>query len=267
VYVPTAAPAGPQWGARKPWLMASADQFRPEPPPTLTSEAWARDFNEVRALGGRAGSGRSAAQTEIARFWEYSLPPIYYGVVRSVAEMPGRDVAANARLFMAVAQAMDDAMIGVFEAKYHYHFWRPVTAIRNGDTDGNDATAREPGWQPLVDAPMHPEYPSGHAILAGSVGAVLEAALGNGASPVLTTRSPSAQGAARSWSRPADFVEEVSLSRIYAGIHYRAAVENGARMGRGIGRLAAERYLAASQRVASRDCNSIDERGDMPCNP
>ena len=109
----------------------------------------------------QAGSRRSAEQTEIARFWEYSLPAIYYGVVRSVAQAPGRDATQNARLYAAMAQAMDDALISVFEAKYHYNFWRPVTAIRNGDIDGNDATVAEPRWAPLVETPMHPEYPSG----------------------------------------------------------------------------------------------------------
>ena len=136
--MPTAAPAVPQWSQRKPWLMTSAAQFRPGPPPALASDAWARDYNEVKALGGKVSTRRSAEQTEIARFWEYSLPPIYYGVVHSVARMPGREVAQNARLFAAVAQAMDDAMIAVFDAKYHYNFWRPATAIRNGDIDGND---------------------------------------------------------------------------------------------------------------------------------
>ena len=153
-----------------------------------------------RRSAARASTRRSAEQTEIARFWEYSLPPIYYGVVRSVAPQPGRDVARNARLFAAVAQAMDDAMIGVFDAKYHYNFWRPVTAIRNGDIDGNDATERDASWAPLIDAPMHPEYPSGHSILAGAVGAVLKAEIGDGPMPVLTTTSPTAKGATRRWT-------------------------------------------------------------------
>ena len=193
--MPTATPAVPQWPQRKPWLMASAAQFRPGPPPALTSEAWARDYNEVKALGGKTSTRRSAEQTEIARFWEYSLPPIYHGVVRSVADAPGREVTQNARLFAAVTQAMDDAMIAVFDAKYHYNFWRPATAIRNGDIDGNDATERDASWTPFIDAPMHPEYPSAHSILAGAVGAVLQAEIGAGPMPALTTTSPTAKGA------------------------------------------------------------------------
>ena len=157
--------------------------------------------------------------------------------------MPGREVAQNARLFAAVAQAMDDAMIAVFDAKYHYNFWRPATAIRNGDIDGNAATEREGSWAPLIDAPMHPEYPSGHSILAAAVCAVLEAEIGDGPIPVLTTNSPTANGAARRWTSTDDFVREVSEARIYAGIHYRSATEVGAAMGRRIGELAVTQRL------------------------
>jgi membrane-associated phospholipid phosphatase len=243
IYVPTAAAAAPQWGQRAPWLMATGAQFRPGPPPALTSEAWARDFNEVREFGGRTSTKRTPEQTEIARFWDYSLPPIYFGAIRSAALQPGRDVARNARLLAASAQAMDDALIAVFDAKYHYNFWRPATAIRNGDIDGNDATPREAAWSPVIDAPMHPEYPSGHAILAGAVGTVLKADIGNAATPELATSSPTAKGATRKWSSVDGFVREIGDARIYAGIHYRTAVDVGTSMGQQIGTLAAERVL------------------------
>lgn len=246
VYVPTAAPAIPQWPQRKPWLMTSASQFRPGPPPVLTGERWARDYNEVRELGGRASTQRSSEQTDVARFWEYSLPAIYHGVLRSVAVQPGRDVHRNARLFAAAAQAMDDAMIGVFDAKYHHHFWRPATAIRNGDSDGNAATPREPGWLPLIDAPMHPEYPSGHSILASTVATVIKADVGRGPLPVLATSSPSAKGAVRRWHRLEHFVGEVSNARIWGGIHFRSATEAGEVMGQRIGELAGARLLGAA---------------------
>src|SRR6478672_5479024 len=158
-YVPTTVPAVPQWPRRTPWLLENAAQLRPGPPPALASETWTRDYNEIKALGGKTGSSRSQAQTDKARFWEANMPVVYYGVVQSVADQPGREVTRNARLLMAVSQAMDDALIAVFEAKYHYNFWRPITAIRNGDQDGNDATARDPSWLPYIDTPMHPEYP------------------------------------------------------------------------------------------------------------
>jgi hypothetical protein len=242
-YVPTAAPAVPHWVQRKPWLMTGAAQFRPGPPPALTSDVWARDYNEVKALGGKASTRRSAEQTEIARFWEYSLPPIYHGIVRSVAVQPGRDPLRNARLFAAAAQAMDDAMIGIFDAKYHYHFWRPTTAIRNGDIDGHDATERDAGWAPFIDVPMHPEYPSAHSVLAAAVGAVIRAEVGDGPMPALTTSSPSAKGASRRWASVDEMTREVANARVYEGVHFRTSTEVGAAMGARIGELAADKLL------------------------
>jgi membrane-associated phospholipid phosphatase len=153
-------------------------------------------------------------------------------------------VKQNARLFAAATQALDDALIAVFDAKYHYHFWRPVTAVRNGDIDGNPATERDAGWTAFHDAPMHPEYPSGHAILAGALGAVLEAELAGSRTPLLSTSSPSAKNAVRRWTSVGAFVQEVSDARIYAGIHFRTSVDVGTAMGRQIGTLAAQKHLA-----------------------
>lgn len=246
VYVPTAAPAVPQWAQRKPWLMARADQFRPAPPPALDSALWARDFNEVKALGSKGSTARSAEQTAIAKFWEFSLPSIYFGVVRSVAAEPGRDALRNARLYAASAQAMDDALIAVMDAKYHYHFWRPATAIRNGDADNNAATERDAGWVAFSDNPLHPEYPSAHSILAGAVGSLLEAELAGAPVPTLATSSPSAGGATRRWNRIEDFTQEVANARIYEGIHYRNSTEIGLAMGRQIGQLAAAKHFAVA---------------------
>jgi hypothetical protein len=201
-----------------------------------------RDFEEVKTLGAKASARRTAEQSDIARFWEYSLPAIYFGVVQSVADMPGRDIGRNARLYMATAQAMDDALVAIFDAKYHYNFWRPVTAIRNADIDGNDATQRDASWTPFIDTPMHPEYPSGHSVLAGAVGAVLEAEIGSGTAALATT-SPTAKNATRRWSSPAEFVREVSDARIYAGIHYRSATQAGESIGRKVGELAAATHM------------------------
>jgi len=242
-YVPTMLPASFDWQKVTPWFLASPSQFRPEPPPALTSAVWARDYNEIKALGSKGSTQRTAEQTEIARFWEATLPPIYHGVVRSVATVPGREVTQNARLFMAVTQATDDALIAVFDAKYHYNFWRPVTAIRNGDIDGNDATEREPSWTPFIDTPMHPEYPCAHCIVSATVGTVLQAEIGTGPMPTLTTTSVTAKGAARSWTKIDDFMQEVANARIYDGVHYRNSTEVGTAMGKQIGELSAVKYL------------------------
>ena len=242
-YVPTAIPVASQWPKRKPWLMTEAAQFRPGPPPALDSETWARDYNEVKSLGARTGSERTAEQTDVARFWEATLPSIYHGVVRSVADQPGREITANARLLAAIAQGMDDALTAVFDAKYHYNFWRPVTAIRNGELDGNAATAPDPQWLPLIDTPMHPEYPCAHCILAGTVGTILKAEAGDGPMPELSTTSYMVAGVTRRWKSSEEFIQEVSNGRIYDGVHYRNSTETGTAMGRRVGELAARKFF------------------------
>jgi hypothetical protein len=245
-YVPTVMPAAPQWPQRKPWLMAGAAQFRPGPPPALTTAQWARDFEEIKSLGGKTSAKRSAEQTEAARFWEYSLPAVYHGVLRSVALQEGRDLLRNARLFAAAAQAMDDSLIAVFDAKYHYNFWRPVTAVRNADIDGNDATQRDAAWSPLVDTPMHPEYPSAHSTLASSMAVIIDAERGGAALPVLSTSSPTAKGAVRRWTRLDEFAREVADARVHAGIHFRSATDAGDELGKRVGELAVAKVLGAA---------------------
>ena len=131
--------------------------------------------------------------------------------------------------------------ISVFDAKYHYNFWRPVTAIRNADVDGNDATARDTSWTPFIDTPMHPEYPCAHCILAATVGTVIKADVGGGPLPVLSTTSPTGKGATRRWANGDALMQEVANARIYDGVHYRNSTEVGLAMGRRIGELAAAR--------------------------
>lgn len=243
-YVPTVSPAATSWSTRRPWLLERADQFRPGKPPGLTSERWAGDYNEIKALGARDSTQRSVEQTEMARFWDYSLPAIYYGVVRSVALQPGRDLLANARLYAVVSQAMDDALIAVFDAKYSHNLWRPITALRNGDVDGHDGTERDPSWVPLIETPLHPEYPCAHCTLAGSVAAVLKAEARERPLPTLSTTSPTAKGAIRRWNNLDDFVQEVALARIYGGVHYRQSTEAGLILGQRVGEWALARSAA-----------------------
>ena len=238
VYVPTMGPAVPHWGKRRPWIMTRGDQLRPGPPPSLTSDSWARDYNEIKAVGSRNSTQRTAEQTAIAKFWEATAPAVYWPVARSVAATAGRDVTDNARLLAVAAMAMDDGLIAVFDAKYTYNLWRPVTAIRNGDLDGNNATDRDPGWTPFIETPMHPEYPCAHCIVAGALGAVLEAELGSGPTPTLSSASSTAGGAVRTWTSVGDFTKEVAQARIYDGVHYRTSTEVGSAMGKKIGELA-----------------------------
>ena len=247
VYVPTAVPLVSNWPQRKPWLMTSPTQFRPGPPPDLKSDVWARDYNEIKAIGRIKNSTRTAEQTAIATFWEATGASIYHGLVRAVTDSPGRDVTRNARLFMAITQAADDATIAVFDAKYHYNFWRPITAIRNGDIDGNDATERDPSWTPFINTPMHPEYPCAHCIVSGAVGTVLQADIGDIAAPVFATTSSTAKNAKRTWMKMDDFMQEVANGRIYDGVHFRTSTEVGTAMGRKIGELAAVKYIKKAE--------------------
>jgi len=242
-YVPTVVPAGADLPPASCWVLDRVDQFRPGPPPDLKSAVWARDYNEVKALGARTGSQRTAEQTEIARFWSATTPTIYYPIVRSVANQPGREVTQNARLLAASGQAMVDAIDAVFDAKYHYHFWRPFTAIRNGDQDGNDATERDAGWLPFIETPMHPEYPCAHCTIAGSLGAVLKVEIGSGPTPRLSTTSPALPGVTRSWTNVEAFTQEVINARIYDGVHYRTSGEVGHALGTKVGEVAAAKLL------------------------
>jgi len=242
VYVPTTVPLGYAFAQHRPWFMTSASQFRPGPPPELTSALWARDYNEIKAVGAATSTVRTADQNDIARFWATSLPDVFIGIVRSVASSAGREITRNARLYAAVAAAINEDEIAVQEAKYHYQFWRPITAIRNGDRDDNPATERDPDWAPLIVTPMSPEYPCGNCLYAATVVAILRAEAGHEPFPPLTTSSNTAPGVTRRWTRADDLVQEVSAGRIYDGVHFRNSTEVGNRMGEQIGALVVAAY-------------------------
>jgi hypothetical protein len=242
VYVPTTIPTGWSLGQRRPWFMKGAAQLRPGPPPALKSALWARDYNEIKAVGSATSTVRTAEQTDIARFWATALPDIHLGLARSVATAPGREVTRNARLYAAVAAAMNETETSVFEAKYHYLFWRPITAIRNGDRDDNPATERDADWVPLITTPMQPEYPCAHCMLAAAVNTVLRAEAGGSSALNLSTTSNTARGVTRRWTSTDAVVQEVSMARIWGGVHYRTSTEVGNHMGEQVGELVARAY-------------------------
>jgi hypothetical protein len=221
VYVPTTFPLGYAFAQHRPWFMKSAAQFRPGPPPALTSALWARDYNEIKLIGSVTSKVRTAEQTAVARFWATALPDVHMGIIHSVAIAPGREVTRNARL---------------------YNFWRPITAIRNGDRDGNPATERDPDWTPLIATPLHPEYPCAHCVIAATIAAVIRADVGSAPLPTLTSTSNTAPGVKRQWRRTEDVVKEVSEARILDGVHYRNSTEVGNRMGMQVGALVAAAY-------------------------
>jgi hypothetical protein len=237
VYVPTTIPIESTSSKIKPFAMTSASQFRAAPPPALTSETWTRDLNEIREIGSNTSARRSAEQTTIARFWFFTGPRTYNTFVRQIAANRKMDLVDCARLYALTSIAGADAFIAVFEAKYAYNFWRPVTAIRNADLTSNPATPREASWQPLGVTPMHPEYPCAHCITASAVATVLQHVVGNEIDEITLT-SPTAAGVTRKWTRLQDYSDEVSSARIYAGFHYRFSTEAGKEMGKKIGDLA-----------------------------
>jgi len=236
VYVPTSMPIASEWPEVKPWAMRSPAEFRPAPPPKLTSDVWTRDFAEVKRLGGKDSKERSAAETEAALFWSITGPASWNPVVRSLASSQAMSTVERARLFALANIAAMDSFVAVFDAKYEYAFWRPITAIRRADIDGNDATEAAPTWLPLLETPLHPEYPCAHCISSAAVGAVLEAELGAGDVPMISMTSAAVPGVVHHWTRIGDYVDEVSEARIFAGVHYRNSADVGKAMGRGIAR-------------------------------
>jgi hypothetical protein len=235
VYVPTVPTAVPQWPGVKPFALASASQFRPGPPIALASPEWAADYNEMKEFGGRASTKRSARQTEDAHFWLATDGRVFYPLVRQLAAAKELSLVDCARLFALASVARADSLIAVFDAKYHYEFWRPVTAIRNGDIDGNAATERDAAWQPIDATPLHPEYPCAHCIESASLAAVVQAVFGTADIPEVSMTSPTAPGVVHRWTNMRAFTGEVSEARIWAGFHWRFSTKVGQEMGYKIG--------------------------------
>jgi hypothetical protein len=246
-YVPTQFPSSSTWNAVRPFVLKSGDQFRPPAPYALSSAQWAADYNEVKRMGAKSGSARTPEQNDIARFWQITGTATYNPVTRHMAAVKGLDLLDSARLFALSSMACADAAVAIFDAKYAHGFWRPVTAIRNGDIDGNDATALDASWEPLIATPMHPEYPCAHCTFQGAAAGVLQVMYGD-AVPKFTLTSTAAPGVTRSFERLSDYVSEVVNGRIYEGVHYRTSGEVGAALGRRV----AEEVVKTQLRPAAR---------------
>lgn len=233
VWIPTAPPLFAEYARAKPWGFARADQFRPGPPPALTSALYARDYNETKELGGAKSTRRTPQQSEAVKFWtQPNLGSVWFEAARQLSAAKGLDLADNARLFALLSMVAANSFIVDWDAKFHYNFWRPVTAIRNGDLDGNDATEREAGWTPLNATPMHPEYPSQAAILGAVSTGVFDAVLGTGAAPRIVVTDNADAKVTRQFESFAAIVEETRVVRIWGGIHFRNSLEVSDVMGR-----------------------------------
>jgi PAP2 superfamily protein len=252
VYVPTPITASSMWPNVKPFAMQSPSQFRPQPPIALKSKEWAADYNEIKSVGGKAGSKRTARQTEDAQFWLITGPASYYPIARQLVAAKGMNVLDSARFMALASAALADSYISVFDAKYHYDFWRPITAIRNGDIDDNAATEFDPRWQPIDNTPMHPEYPCAHCISSATFATVIEAVLASPDIPEVTMTSATAPGVTHRWTNVWAYADEVAMARIYAGFHYRFSTRVGQDMGRKIGRHVMQNLMQPTSLATSR---------------
>jgi len=229
------SPAVPAWPFVTPFLLERGNQFRPDGPPSLDSDEWAEDFNETKQLGRVDSSVRTAEQTEIALCGAEPALPMWNRVARTVSAQRNTGLVENARVFALLNLAMVDATIAVWDGKYTYRFWRPVTAIRAADTDGNEATEADPAWTPLRPTPLHPEYPSAHAGVSNAAAEVLTRLFGRD-SAFSTATSTCPAGVVRSYDSFRAMADEIGESRIYIGFHYRSSIHDGAILGRHVGR-------------------------------
>ena len=252
VYIPTPLTVASQWPTLKPFAMTSPSQFRPKPPIALESEQWAKDYNEIKELGEKNSSKRSARQTEDARFWLMTGPRSTHPLERQIIIQKKMSVIESARFMAVIAAAEADAMIAVMDAKYKYAFWRPITAIRNGDIDGNAATEREATWQPIDNTPMHPEYPCAHCIVSSALASAIEAMLDTADIPEVAMTSTTAPGVTHRWTNVRAYADEVAAARIVAGFHYRFSNVVGQDMGRQIGTYTVKTIMQPLEQASAR---------------
>jgi len=233
---PQTGAAGVHFGTEmRPFSIANGAAYRAPAPYSVTDAAYTADYEEVKALGAAVGSTRTADQSEVARFWLENTNDSWARIAIQLAATHAVPGWALMRALALIQMAQCDAYIACFESKYHYNFWRPMTAIRLGDSDGNAQTAGDPAWTSFTfPCPPIPEYPSGHAASGGAGEAVLTALFGRD-DMAFTHRSVSLPGPTRHFTRFSQAALEIALSRIYVGFHFRLAVVAGLAQGREVG--------------------------------
>lgn len=245
-------PETPHWGSVKPFVLQSADIFRPAAPPDLSSAAYARDVNEVKRLGGVNSTQRTKDQEEIARFWSdfsYTSSPVgrWNEIAIEAVAQQGLTISEKARLFAVLNVAMADAGIAAWDCKFHYQFWRPVSAIHEVFDDGNEATPPDKEWESLLPSPSHPEYVSGHSTFSATAAFVLTKQLGLPRERIKVTNREM-PGIIRTFESYEEIAIEAGMSRIYGGIHFFAANEKGAELGRKVGKKVMESFETIEMR-------------------
>ncbi len=231
--------AAPQFATMTPWVMSFPGQFRPAGPPALASARYTRDFLEVKVTGSLTSTVRTSDETAYAQFWNSATPiyewnsaALYLGAERHMS------LLKNARLFAELNVAIADATIAMWDAKYHYVTWRPITAIALADSDGNPLTAPDPAWVPFITTPAHPEYPSAHSGQSSAAATVLAHFFGRDTSFVVA--SDGEPGVIRSYPSFASALAEVANARVFGGIHFRFSTQDAQATGTAIGRYVVE---------------------------
>lgn len=250
---PTCPPAGGvlfHWQFVKPFGIPSAAAFRPGPPPSLTSNLYAKDYNEVKAVGSVSSTERPADRSDVARFYAAASPTYLFNLAaRQIAGAEGHTLSENARALALLNMATSDGLVVSFHTKYHYDYWRPETAIRAGDADANRKTDADPGFTPYVATPCFPSYPSNHASGSNAAAELLRRLYGAGGHS-LTLSLPSIPALSFHYTTFKQITNDVDDARVYGGIHFRFDQVAGGRLGREV---ATYVYKHNLRRVATSD--------------
>jgi len=223
-----------------PFTMESPSQFRAGGPPPFHSRQWIRDYDEVKTLGAKDSSSRTPEQTMTALFWEPLTGTVWPATIRRLAQEQQLDLSSSARFQAAAFAAFADGLIACWDAKFYFNYWRPVTAIRDGDIDENESTVADPNWEPLAITPNFPEYPSGHACATAAVAHTIEDFFPH---DVIIPARNVVSGEERFFRKARDIVDEVVEARMLLGLHFRSADEDGAEVGRKIARQIRSRWF------------------------
>ncbi|NJR54628.1 MAG: phosphatase PAP2 family protein [Acaryochloris sp. CRU_2_0] len=236
----------PQWPNVVPFALIDGSQFRPDAPPALDSEQYAAEYNQVKELGSKTSTTRTAEQTEIAFFWAdgpgtYTPPGHWNQIAGEAAIQSNRSLIENARLFALLNLSLADAGIAAWDTKYTYNSWRPITAIQQGAVDGNPLTTADPNWQPLIATPPFPAYVSGHSTFSAAASTILADAFGDHYG--FTTTTFGLPGVERQFTSFSQAADEAGMSRIYGGIHFMADNTVGLTLGRNVAGYVLDNFL------------------------
>jgi hypothetical protein len=239
-----------------PFLIQSSDQFRSRGPYALTSRKYAKEFNQVKELGSSTSATRSDEQTHAALYWAENPPRTWGRITRTISQQQGLSQVENARYFAMIWLTAADAFISVWDDKAHWSFWRPITAIREADIDGNPATEPDTGWVPLIPTPPYPDHPSGHAGLSGSIVKTLQQFF---RTDEIGWTDTNVGGLTQSFDRFSQAIDEIVLARVWSGIHFLNPDQDGAHIGRQVAKYRQKHYFHPLHGQSHADADEAEE--------